>query len=178
MKQLSTWIPLLFVVFAGCSKKQDNACPPDSPGAPGYVISDDVLMVKDPATGLEPEACAPFAWADTVTLDAGDSLSVAWADGKTVEGCDGIQILRFEMARNTTAFKYTMALRPHSDTTRIQCMKGYGCQGWEDFIWTTPDGRIDHTILNFQVEPRGIGAILIKNDSTAPLIVRINPPPG
>lgn len=180
MKQLSTWIPLFFVVFAGCSKKPDNACPPGSPGASGYVIADDVLMVADPADGLEPEACAAFAWTDTVTLlDANDSLSVAWADGKTVEGCDGIQILRFEMARNAIAFKYTMVLRPSSDTNRVHCMKGYGCPNWEGFVWPISDGRhFNHTMLHFRVYLSGLQGILIKNDTTTPLIVRINPPPG
>ena len=179
MKQFLRWVSAFFIVF--CSfycKKKEGACPSDTPGNAGYIISDDVLMLTEPATGLEDEACARFSRMDTDTLDGDGSLRVPWSDGKTLEGCDSIQILRFEILRHSMSAKFTMILRPSADTTQIQCMKGYGCASWDTLDWKSPNGNfLDHPDLEFKVIPAGRREVIIENSLAEQLIVKLNPPP-
>jgi hypothetical protein len=146
----------------------------------GIIVTDDVLMLTVPATGLESAACANFPANDFVDLPAGDTVSVSWASGKSLPN-DTLKIMRLEFRNDTgIVVQFTMTLRPKSgQPSEIQCMKGFGCDGpWAYFPWKSPDGNfLDHSVFKFRVLPRGASRFTVENyNADKSLQLFLNPP--
>lgn len=151
----------------------------DKTGDP-IIITDDVLMLTVPATGLEPEACTAFPSQRSFGIPASTNRSVQWDEGKSLTN-DTIKIIRLEVLSDTgSVAKFTMTLRPLNDKpSEIQCMKGFGCTGaWEHFPWVAPGGAfLDQTVFKFRVRPVGKSSFTIENYNTdKTLTIQVNPP--
>ncbi len=150
------------------------------PRVDDIIITDDVLMLTVPASGLESAACADFASDRSFSLPASNMQSVNWSEAKSLAN-DTLKIIRLEILSDTgSVAKFTMTLRPLSDRpSEIQCMKGFGCTGtWQHFPWIAPGQNfLDQMVFKFKVKPVGIGSFTIENYNTdKALIVRVNPP--
>jgi hypothetical protein len=146
----------------------------------GIIVTDDVLMLTVPATGLESAACANFLTNGFIDLPAGDTVSVLWENGKSLPN-DTLTIMRLELRSDTgTVVQFTMTLRPKANApAEIQCMKGFGCDApWEYFPWKSPDGNfLDHTVFKFRVLPRGVSRFTVENyNADKSLQLFLNPP--
>ncbi len=159
---------LLCLSLQNCDPKGDN-----------IIITDDVLMLTVPATGLETEACDNFASDRSFSLPASDTKSVNWSEAKSLAN-DTLKIIRLEIMSDTgSVAKFTMTLRPLSGKpSEIQCMKGFGCTSpWESFPWVVPGQNfLDQTVFKFKVKPVGTGSFTVENYNTdKALTVRVNP---
>ncbi len=166
----SSLLIVFVIIIASCEGK-----------TPASIITDDIIMLTRPATGLETFACANFAASRSTPISTKDSISVSWSEAKVLAN-DSIKIVRLEFLSDTGSLvKFTMTLRPLSGRpSEIQCMKGFGCatQAWENFPWKSPAGNfLDQTQHQFRVFPRGVGRFTIENyNSNRTLTVRVNPP--
>ncbi len=143
------------------------------------IVSDDVLMLTVPATGIEVAACADFAANRSFELPASNTRSVNWTEAKSLAN-DTLKIIRLEILSDTgSVAQFTMTLRPLSGKpSEIQCMKGFGCTApWEHFPWIAPGQNfLDQTVFKFKVKPVGISSFTVENYNTdKALTVRVNP---
>lgn len=169
-----TTIPLTFAAAFLCLSLQ-NCDKKDT-----IIVTDDVLMLTVPASGLETAACDNFATDRSFSLPATNTQSVNWNEAKSLAN-DTLKIIRLEILSDTgVVAQFTMTLRPLSGKpSEIQCMKGFGCTGaWEHFPWIAPGQNfLDQTVFKFKVKPVGIERFTIENYNTnLGLIVRVNPP--
>lgn len=159
---------LLLLCLQNCDTKGDS-----------IIITDDVLMLTVPASGLETAACADFASNRSFSLPSTKTQSVNWSEAKSLAN-DTLKIIRLEILSDTgSVAQFTMTLRPLSGKpSEIQCMKGFGCTvPWEHFPWIVPGQNfLDQTVFKFKVKPVGIGSFTIENYNTnKTLTVRVNP---
>lgn len=144
------------------------------------IITDDVLMLTVPASGLESIACNDFATSRSISLPANKTQSISWDDAKSLAN-DTLKIIRLEMLTDTgSVAQFTMTLRPlNGKPSEIQCMKGFGCTGtWEHFPWVVPgENFLDQTVFKFKVIPVGVESFTVENYNTnKSLTLRVNPP--
>jgi hypothetical protein len=166
------WVALL----SSCTLLALTACDKKSPG---FIGSDDVIMLTTPASGVESFACADFVSSRSFGLMSADSQMVAWAEGRSLPD-DTLRIVRFEVRRDTgVVAQFTLTFRPREgQASEVQCMKGFGCTPpWAHFPWKSPDGDfLDHTTLKFRVVPRGSNGVSFQNyHPSVPITVQVNP---
>lgn len=164
--------PFKFIAFALLCLNLQNC-------EDAIIVTDDVLMLTVPATGLELAACDDFASSRSIDLPASNTRTVNWSEARSLAN-DTLKIIRLEFLSDTgSVAKFTMTLRPLSGKpSEIQCMKGFGCTGtWESFPWVVPgENYLDQTVFKFKVKPVGSSAFTVENYNTdKALTVRVNP---
>ena len=168
ISSLAIVVSLCCLVLQNCSKKNDT-----------IIVTDDVLMLTVPASGIESLACENFASNRSFDLPATNTRSVNWSEAKSLAN-DTLKIIRLEILSDTGAVaQFTMTLRPLSGKpSEIQCMKGFGCNGaWVNFPWVVPGQNfLDQTVFKFKVRPVGTESFTVENYNTdKQLTVRVNP---
>mgnify|MGYP000367029449 CR=1 FL=1 len=148
--------------------------------AENIIITDDIIMLVVPATGLEDEACDNFIVSRAAAVPPQDSQRVAWTEAKSLSG-DTTKIVRLEILRDTgSVVKFTMVLQVRKGVpSEIRCMKGFGCTGtWEGITWKSPNGNfLEHPTHKFRVVPTGSKSFVVENKlSGESITVRVNPP--
>lgn len=162
-------LALLCLSLQNCDPKSDT-----------IIVTDDVLMLTVPATGVESAACENFATERSFDLAASKTGNVSWNEARALPN-DTLKIIRLEILSDTgSVAMFTMTLRPLSGKpSEIQCMKGFGCSGsWVSFPWVVPgENYLDQTVFKFKVKPVGSSAFTVENYNTDKnLQVRVNPP--